>query len=141
MIDGRLDNGSLGFFCAHPIIFVGSGHIVGGASKLVDNLGINPPEPVLVGCVTGARVAGHRLAFLSLETLVSSSSELASAGGSSRRWRNLCLEGVHENHLVNSCLGITRILLLRFTSLPFSVLLFATCYLKQIYAFNHLEGK
>lgn len=141
MIDGRLDNGSLGFFCAHPITFVASGHTVGGASKLVDNLGINPPEPVLVGCVIGARVAGHRLAFLSLETLVSSSSELASAGGSSRRWRNLCLEGVHENHLVNSCLGITRILLLRFTSLPFAVLLFARCYLKQIYAFNHLEGK
>lgn len=45
---------------------------MGGASKLVDNLGINPPEPVLVGCVIGARVAGHRLAFLSLETLVSS---------------------------------------------------------------------
>lgn len=69
MIDGRLDNGSLGFFCAHPITFVGSGHIVGGASKLVDNLGINPPEPVL-GCVIGARVAGHRASFLSLETLV-----------------------------------------------------------------------
>ena len=72
MIDGRLDTGSLGFVCVHPITFIGSGHIVGGASKLVDNLGINPPEPVLVGYVIGARVAGHRLAFLSLETLVSS---------------------------------------------------------------------
>ena len=79
--------------CSHPITFVGSGRIVGGASKLVDNLGINPPEPVLVGCVIGAGAAGHRLAFLSLEALLcSSSSELASAGGSSRRWRNLCLD-------------------------------------------------
>lgn len=115
---------------------------MGGASKLVDNLGINPQEPVLVGCVIGAGAAEHRLAFLSLEALLSSSSsELASAGGSSRRWRNQCLKGVHQNHLVNSCLGITRILLLRFTSFPFDVLLFARCYLKQIYALNHLEGK
>lgn len=36
---------------------------MGGASKLVDNLGINPQEPVLVGCVIGAGAAGHRLAF------------------------------------------------------------------------------
>ena len=59
---------------------------MGGASKLVDNLGINPQEPVLVGCVIGAGAAEHRLAFLSLEALLSSSSsELASAGGKDAR--------------------------------------------------------